>query len=48
LIKQRLHVAVDPSTLMRFYKKNGVKYYTLAYKYQQPFQDKSEKEEQVR
>ena len=33
LIKKRLRVAVDPSTLMRFYKRNGIKYYTLAYRY---------------
>jgi len=24
---------VDPTTLMRFYKRNGIKYYTLAYRY---------------
>jgi len=33
LLQKRLRVAVDPTTLMRFYKRNGIKYYTLAYKY---------------
>ena len=37
MLQHRHHVAVDPSTLMRFYKRNGVKYYSLAYKYQQAF-----------
>ena len=34
LLKRQRDVAVNPITLMRFYKRNGVKYYTLAYKYQ--------------
>ena len=40
-----MNVLVDPTTLVRFYIRNKVKYYAVSYIYNQAFKDPDERAE---
>ncbi len=45
LLERDMNVLVDPTTLVRFYIRNKVKYYAVSYIYNQAFKDPDERAE---